>query len=50
MANVVNNRRKCNVFYVKEEKEEAEYENVYDIDNQISVSGIFPEMVTDLTI
>ena len=49
MVNVVNKGRKCNVYYVKEGKE-AEYENVSDSENQISVSGIYSEMVIDLII
>lgn len=49
IVNVVNKGRKCNVYYVKAGKE-TEYENVSDSENQISVSGIFSEMVIDLTI
>ncbi len=49
MVNVANNGRKCSVYYVKEGKE-AEYENVSDSENQISVSGIFSELVVDMTI
>ena len=48
IVNVVNKGRKCNVYYVKAGKE-TEYENVSDSENQISVSGIFSEMVIDLT-
>lgn len=49
MVNVVNKGRKCNVYYVKTGKETG-YENVSDSENQISVSGIFSEMVIDMTI
>ena len=49
MVNVVNKGRKCNVYYVKAGKE-TEYENVSDSENEISVSGIFSELVVDLTI
>ena len=49
MVSVVNNGRKCSVYYMKEGKA-AEYENVSDSKNQISVSGIFSELVVDMTI
>lgn len=48
MVNVVNKGRKCNVYYVKEGKM-TEYENAVDSENEISVSGIFSELVVDLT-
>ncbi|MCM1183473.1 MAG: helix-turn-helix domain-containing protein [Roseburia sp.] len=48
MVNVVNKGRKCNVYYVKEGKT-VEYENVADSENEISVSGMFSELVVDLT-
>ncbi|MCM1157142.1 MAG: helix-turn-helix domain-containing protein [Bacteroidales bacterium] len=48
MVNVVNKGRKCNVYYVKEGKA-AEYENAVDSENEISISGIFSELVVDLT-
>lgn len=47
MVNVINKGRKCNVYYVKEGKA-AECEKVADSENEISVSGIFSEMVVDL--
>lgn len=49
MVNVLNKGRKCNVYYVKEGKV-IEYENAVDGENEISVSGIFSELVVDLTI
>lgn len=49
MVNVVNKGRKCNVYYVKEGKE-IECENAVDNENEISVSGIFSELVVDMTI
>lgn len=49
MVSVVNNGRKCSVYYMKEGKA-AEYESVSDSENQISVSGIFSESVVDMTI
>lgn len=48
MVNVVNKGRKCNVYYLKAGKETA-YENVSDGESQISVSGIFSEMVIDFS-
>lgn len=48
MVNVRNKGRKCNVYYVEEGKM-TEYENVVDSENEISVSGIFSELVMDLT-
>ena len=47
MVNVINKGRKCNVYYVKEGKA-AECENVADNENEISISGIFSELVVDL--
>ncbi|MBD5541137.1 MAG: helix-turn-helix transcriptional regulator [Lachnospiraceae bacterium] len=47
IVNVINKGRKCNVYYVKEGKA-AEYENAADSENEISVSGIFSELVVDL--
>ncbi|MDE5588060.1 MAG: helix-turn-helix domain-containing protein [Acetatifactor sp.] len=49
MVNVVNKGRKCNVYYVKEGKG-VECKNVSDGENEISVSGIFSELIMDLTI
>lgn len=48
MVNVLNKGRKCNVYYVKEGNE-TEYENAPEVENEISVSGIFSELVVDLT-
>ena len=47
IVNVINKGRKCNVYYVKEGKA-AECENTADSENEISVSGIFSELVVDL--
>ncbi len=47
IVNVINKGRKCNVYYVKEGKA-AEHENVADSENEISISGIFSELVVDL--
>ncbi|MCM1136820.1 MAG: helix-turn-helix domain-containing protein [Clostridium sp.] len=49
MVNVVNNGRKCSVYYIEEGKK-AEYENVSASENQISVSGMFSELMVDMTI
>lgn len=48
MVNVLNKGRKCNVYYVKEGKV-TEYENAPESENEISVSGIFSELIVDLT-
>ncbi|MDE5804105.1 MAG: helix-turn-helix domain-containing protein [Lachnospiraceae bacterium] len=47
MVTVRNKGRKCNVYYVKEGKT-AECENAVDSENEISISGIFSELVVDL--
>ncbi|MDE7251510.1 MAG: hypothetical protein K2O32_01000, partial [Acetatifactor sp.] len=49
IVNVLNKGRKCNVYYTKEGKV-IECENTVDSENEISVSGIFSELVVDLTI
>lgn len=48
MVNVVNKGRKCKVYYVKEGKA-AECGNIADMENEISISGVFSELVVDLT-
>lgn len=48
MVNVINKGRKCNVYYIKE-RNVIECENAVDSENEISVSGIFSELVVDLT-
>ncbi|MCM1123542.1 MAG: helix-turn-helix domain-containing protein [Eubacterium sp.] len=48
MVNVVNKGRKCNVYYVKDGKS-VECESTADSENEISISGIFSELVVDLT-
>ena len=47
IVKVINKGRKCNVYYVKE-GEAAECEHVADTENEISISGIFSELVVDL--
>ena len=47
MVNVINKGRKCNVYYIKEGKA-AEYEMAVDSENEVSVSGIFSELVVNL--
>ncbi len=47
IVNVIDKGRKCNVYYVKEGKA-IECENVSDSENEISISGIFSELVVDL--
>ncbi|MCM1494766.1 MAG: helix-turn-helix domain-containing protein [Bacteroides sp.] len=48
IVNVINKGRKCNVYYVKKGKP-AECESVADSENEIRVSGMFSELVVDLT-
>ena len=47
MVNVINKGRKCNIYYVKEGKA-VDCENVTDSENEISISGIFSELVVNL--
>lgn len=47
IVNVINKGRKCNVYYVKE-GHVTEYENIADGEDELSVSGIFSELVVDL--
>ena len=47
MVNVINKGRKCNVYYVKDGKV-AECGKVDDSGNEISISGMFSEVVVDL--
>ena len=47
MVSVINKGRKCNIYYVKEGKA-AECGNVADCENEISVSGVFSELVVEL--
>ena len=47
IVNVINKGRKCDVYYVKEDNV-IEYENFADGENELSVSGIFSELVVDL--
>lgn len=48
IVNVINNGRKCSVYYVKKNKI-IEYDNFVDSEDKLSVSGIFSELVVDLT-
>ena len=47
IVNVINKGRKCNVYYVKENSV-IEYKNPADSENELSVSGIFSELIVDL--
>ncbi|MCM1257634.1 MAG: helix-turn-helix domain-containing protein [Roseburia sp.] len=47
MVSVLNKGRKCSVYYVRD-GETVERENVSDGENEISVSGIFSELVVDI--
>ena len=48
IVNVINKGRKCDVYYIKENNV-IEYENFADGENELNVSGIFSELVIDLT-
>lgn len=48
MVNVINKGRKCDVYYMKGDNV-TEYENAADTENELSVSGIFSELIVDLT-
>ena len=48
IVKVINKGRKCDVYYMKEDKV-IEYENFADDENELSVSGIFSELIVDLT-
>lgn len=48
IVNVINKGRKCDVYYVKEGNI-IEYENVSVGENELSVSGMFSELIVDLT-
>lgn len=48
MVNVINKGRKCEVYYLKEGTI-LEYENFADDENKLSVSGMFSELIVDLT-
>lgn len=48
MVPVVNKGRKCDVYYRKDGNE-TEYENPADDQNKLSVSGIFSELIVDMT-
>ncbi|MCM1044721.1 MAG: helix-turn-helix domain-containing protein [Candidatus Gastranaerophilales bacterium] len=48
LVNVIDQGRKCNVYYIKEGKKTA-CEKAADSENEIRVSGIFSELVVDLT-
>lgn len=48
MVPVINRGRKCDVYYMKDGRV-IEYENKADDKNELSVSGIFSEMLVDLT-
>lgn len=48
ITHVVNKGRKCDVYYVKDDVV-TEYEVIADDENELSVSGIFSELIVDLT-
>lgn len=48
IGKVVNKGRKCNIFFLKDGKA-AEFENPADSGTEIAASGIFSELVVDLT-
>ncbi|MCM1181379.1 MAG: helix-turn-helix domain-containing protein [Clostridium sp.] len=48
IVNVTNRGRKCDVYYMKEDNV-IEYANSADGENELSASGIFSELVVDLT-
>lgn len=48
IVNVINKGRKCDVYYMKEDHV-IEYENVTNGEDKLSVSGIFSELIVDLT-
>ena len=47
IVNVINKGRKCDIYYMKEGTI-IEYENFADGENELSVSGIFSELIVDL--
>lgn len=48
MVHVINRGRKCDVYYLKDDKV-ITYENTADDPNELSVSGISSELIVDLT-
>lgn len=48
IVKVINRGRKCDVYYVKEDNV-IEYDNFADGENELSISGIFSELIVDLT-
>lgn len=48
IVNIINKGRKCDVYYMKEDTV-IEYENFADDENELSVSGMFSELIVDLT-
>ncbi len=48
IVNVTNKGRKCAVHYVKEDRV-IEYENIAEEENELRVSGMFSELIVDLT-
>lgn len=47
IVNVINKGRKCDVYYMKEDTV-IEYENSADDGNELSISGMFSELIVDL--
>ncbi len=48
IVNVANKGRKCDVYYIKDGNA-IEYENSVDGENELSVSGMFSELIVNLT-
>ncbi len=48
IVNVINKGRKCDVYYVKDGNT-IEYENLADGEDELCISGIFSELIVDLT-
>ena len=47
IANVINRGRKCDIYYLKENNA-IQYENTAGSENELSISGIFSELIIDL--
>lgn len=48
IVNVINRGRKCDVYYVKE-RNSIDYQNTSVGENELSISGMFSELLVDLT-
>lgn len=47
IANIINRGRKCDIYYLKENNA-IQYENTAGSENELSISGIFSELIIDL--